>query len=71
MPGRQLGHAHVVDLRHEEQLTSVMIPAHQHALAALVLSRTGALLASASEHGTLVRVFSVATREMLYELRRG
>lgn len=49
----------------------VVIEAHKSALAALCLSRDGLLLATASNKGTIVRVFSVSTGEKLYQFRRG
>jgi len=47
------------------------INAHDGALACLALSLDGALLATASEKGTLVRVWSAAEGTMLHEFRRG
>ncbi|KAL4423750.1 hypothetical protein ABPG75_001051 [Micractinium tetrahymenae] len=47
------------------------IPAHNSSLAALALSNNGKLLATASEKGTLVRIFSTADGSKLRELRRG
>ncbi len=47
------------------------ISAHTGQLAALALSGGGRLLATASEKGTLVRVFSTADGTKLQELRRG
>ncbi|KAL4446321.1 hypothetical protein ABPG77_003128 [Micractinium sp. CCAP 211/92] len=47
------------------------ISAHNSSLAALALSSNGKLLATASEKGTLVRIFSTADGSKLRELRRG
>ena len=47
------------------------VQAHNSGLAALALSTSGKLLATASEKGTLVRVFSTADGARLRELRRG
>lgn len=49
----------------------VVIEAHKSGLAALCLSRDGTLLATASNKGTIVRVFSVETGEKIYQFRRG
>lgn len=49
----------------------VVIEAHKSGLAALCLSRDGHLLATASNKGTIVRVFSVDSGEKLYQFRRG
>lgn len=48
-----------------------VIEAHKSALAAISLSSDGRLLATASDKGTIVRVFSVATGAKLYQFRRG
>jgi WD repeat-containing protein 45 len=48
-----------------------IIPAHSSALRALELSPNGEILASASETGTLIRIFSTANCARLGELRRG
>ncbi|GCC25243.1 WD repeat domain phosphoinositide-interacting protein 1 isoform X1 [Chiloscyllium punctatum] len=48
-----------------------VIPAHDGPLAALTFNCTGSKLASASEKGTVIRVFSIPEGEKLYEFRRG
>ena len=48
-----------------------MIPAHTSQLAAVAFSPNGAKVATASEKGTVLRVFSVSDGSKLYELRRG
>ncbi|XP_037293651.1 WD repeat domain phosphoinositide-interacting protein 2 isoform X2 [Manduca sexta] len=47
------------------------ISAHESPVAALAWSMCGRRLATASERGTVIRVFSVPERVKLYELRRG
>ena len=47
------------------------IQAHDSAVACLTLSANGKLLATASEKGTLIRIFSTAEGSKLQELRRG
>ncbi|XP_077490454.1 autophagy-related 18a isoform X2 [Amblyomma americanum] len=49
----------------------VMIPAHDSPLAALAFNASGTLIATASEKGTVIRVFCVADGQKLYEFRRG
>ncbi|CCK71950.1 WD40 repeat domain-containing protein KNAG_0I01650 [Huiozyma naganishii CBS 8797] len=49
----------------------MVIEAHKNSLASLVLSPDGSLLATASEKGTIVRIFSVETGLKLYQFRRG
>jgi len=50
---------------------STLIEAHNTAVAMLGLARDGALLASASEKGTLIRIWNCNTGQKLKELRRG
>uniref|UniRef100_A0A7M4FNX7 WD repeat domain, phosphoinositide interacting 1 n=1 Tax=Crocodylus porosus TaxID=8502 RepID=A0A7M4FNX7_CROPO len=51
--------------------TVCTIPAHDGPLAALTFNSAGSKLASASEKGTVIRVFSVPDGQKLYEFRRG
>ncbi|XP_075436232.1 WD repeat domain phosphoinositide-interacting protein 1 isoform X2 [Ascaphus truei] len=51
--------------------TECTIPAHDSPLAAMAFNSTGIKLASASEKGTVIRVFSVPEGQKLYEFRRG
>lgn len=48
-----------------------VIDAHKTQLSALAFSHDGSLLATASDKGTIVRVFSVQTGLKLYQFRRG
>ena len=48
-----------------------MIPAHDSPLAAMAFSYSGQQLATASERGTVIRVFNVADGSRLWEFRRG
>ncbi|XP_041491588.1 WD repeat domain phosphoinositide-interacting protein 1 isoform X2 [Microtus oregoni] len=47
------------------------IAAHEGTLAAITFNSSGSKLASASEKGTVIRVFSVPDGQKLYEFRRG
>ncbi|KAM4623758.1 WD repeat domain phosphoinositide-interacting protein 1-like [Polymixia lowei] len=51
--------------------TVTMIPAHDSPLAALTFNASGTKLASASEKGTVIRVFTVPEGLKLFEFRRG
>lgn len=48
-----------------------MIHAHEGALAGLAFSPNGARIATASDKGTIIRVFSVTDGSKIYEFRRG
>lgn len=48
-----------------------MIPAHDTPLAAIAFSSSGTEIATASERGTVIRVFSALDGCKLFELRRG
>jgi WD40 repeat protein len=67
-PGIQKGHIRVelYDLK-----KNTIIPAHNGAISCLALNSDGTLLASASEKGTLIRVFDTHSGNALQELRRG
>lgn len=49
----------------------IMIPAHDNPLAAITFSSAGTEIATASEKGTVIRVFSVEDGSKLFEFRRG
>ena len=49
----------------------MMIEAHHSQLAAISFSATGLRVATASEKGTVIRIFNVANGDKIYELRRG
>ncbi|KAF7909724.1 uncharacterized protein EAF01_003442 [Botrytis porri] len=67
-PGRTAGQVQVVELNSGNVS---IIPAHTGALRALALSRDDEIIATASETGTLVRVFATTNCAKIAELRRG
>ena len=67
-PGRSPGKVQLVELASGNVS---IIPAHTSALRAMDLSSDGRFLATASETGTLIRVFSTANCTKIAELRRG
>lgn len=50
---------------------SLVIEAHKNSIATLALSSDGSLLATASDKGTIIRIFNVETGIKLYQFRRG
>lgn len=50
---------------------SSTVTAHSNALAALAVNPDGTIVASASESGTVVKLFSAQDGQLLYEFRRG
>lgn len=67
-PGRTPGQVQIVEIGNGNVS---IIPAHGTPLRALELSPNGEIVATASETGTLIRVFSAANCTRLGELRRG
>merc|ERR1712198_277175 len=68
------GHSHTGELQVFDCInlaSRVIIPAHEGQLAALQFSPSGHRIATASEKGTVIRVFSCHDGAKLYELRRG
>ncbi|KAL7372444.1 hypothetical protein ABVT39_016604 [Epinephelus coioides] len=64
-----IGEITVYDANNLSTLT--LIQAHDSPLAALTFNASGSKLASASEKGTVIRVFSVPEGQRLFEFRRG
>lgn len=67
-PGRTAGQIQLVEVMTGNVS---IIPAHSSALKAIALSPDGELLATASEMGTLIRVYATSNCAKLVELRRG
>ncbi len=67
-PGRTRGHVNIVGIENKDVS---IIPAHSSALRALAFSPNGELVATASEQGTLIRVWNTRSNAKLVELRRG
>mmetsp|Transcript_112960 Transcript_112960/g.300076 ORF Transcript_112960/g.300076 Transcript_112960/m.300076 type:complete len:440 (-) Transcript_112960:103-1422(-) len=78
-PGRQQGRALVIyyprsfgDMHAPVQRERTnIIAAHESAIAAMSIDSTGTLLATASDKGTILRVYDTASGARLQELRRG
>uniref|UniRef100_A0A1B6K8W7 WD repeat domain phosphoinositide-interacting protein 4 n=1 Tax=Graphocephala atropunctata TaxID=36148 RepID=A0A1B6K8W7_9HEMI len=73
-PGHKQGSVQLLDLAATEAGMSsapVTINAHQGELACLSLNHQGTMVATASNKGTLIRVWDTSRRILLVELRRG
>ncbi|CAH3198123.1 unnamed protein product [Porites evermanni] len=73
-PSQKCGSIQLVDLTNRQPDTSTApftINAHQGELACLSINQQGTQVATASEKGTLIRVFDTQTKNLLVELRRG
>ncbi|KAK3068478.1 autophagy protein [Teratosphaeriaceae sp. CCFEE 6253] len=57
------------DLNKMEEVT--VIQAHQAPLSCLALNKDGTLMATSSEKGTVIRIFSLPAGKKLYQFRRG
>lgn len=71
--GRAKGQIQLVDVSPEGQERNVarIVKAHKSELRFVTLSRTGALVASASELGTIIRVHLTQSTALVFEFRRG
>ena len=54
-----------------KNIDSKVIPAHESNIAYISINNEGTLLITASDKGTLIRLFNTETSEMIIELRRG
>ena len=78
-PGGQVGKILIVTIdpsRYSEEqgacrVNTIVVNAHEAALAALGLSFDGSKVASASEKGTLIRLYDAESGQQLQEFRRG
>lgn len=72
-PGRTIGQIQLVDISPqglEKNFVSI-IKAHKARIRCICLNRTGTMIASASETGTIIRIHSTTSTALLYEFRRG
>ena len=67
-PGKNVGSVMVKNYDTQKEIT---INAHQNILSCISLNSNGTFLATASEKGTLIRVYNTSDGTLLKELRRG
>eukprot|EP01027_Heterolobosea_sp_BB2_P027292 GEZU01042607.1.p1 GENE.GEZU01042607.1~~GEZU01042607.1.p1 ORF type:complete len:357 (+),score=81.98 GEZU01042607.1:142-1212(+) len=70
-PSIQKGVVRVERLDLQNQKKNLFITAHDSSLSCISLNLDGSLLATASEKGTLIRIFDTETGDKLQEVRRG
>lgn len=68
VPGSEVGQVQLENLTAHK---TTFLKAHANPILCLTLNAEGTLGASSSDYGTVIRVFSCATLEILHELRRG
>lgn len=61
----------IVRVKFYDKEFSQVISAHESHIAALSINAEGTLLATASDKGTLIRIFNATTSSLLQEVRRG
>ena len=67
--GLQMGSVHLSEVMGES--TPVIFQAHQHPISFIKFSPDGSLIATASEKGTIIRLFDTVTGKTLSTFRRG
>jgi len=69
-PGsNQIGEIQIFDCVNLRAVT--MIPGHDNPLAAMTFNSQGTMIATASEKGTVIRIFSIPDGQKMFEFRRG
>ena len=71
-PNKELGYVNVIQFENEiEERKELKILTHVSQIACLTLSENGNFLSTASDNGTLIRIFKLDSEEMTHEFRRG
>ena len=67
-----MGQIQIVDLAQQQPGSSMnIVKAHKSTIRNLCINKTGTMVASASVLGTIIRIHSTLTTNLLYEFRRG
>jgi WD40 repeat protein len=70
-PDKEIGHINIVEYNINQEKTQKKISAHVSRIACLSISDDSTYIASASDTGTLIRIFNIENGELNYEFRRG
>jgi WD40 repeat protein len=60
-----------INIKNYEKNTNISIDAHEKTIGNIVINPNGDLMASATEMGTIIRVFETDTGKLMQEVRRG
>lgn len=71
LPAKSLGQVQLITLKSHTSSPKRVLPAHNSSLRCLALSEDESLLATASEQGTLIRVYDTKALSQVAEYRRG
>lgn len=69
-PDIEKGHVRIKNFN-SDSITTKQIKSHENALAFLAMTKDGSYLATASEQGTLIRIYDPISSDLLQEVRRG
>ena len=67
-PGKKKG---TIKIKNYEKSTNIDVLAHEKTIGNIVLTNNGDLMASATEMGTIIRIFSTDNGNLVQEVRRG
>ena len=60
-----------IKIKNYEKTTNILVDAHEKLIGNIVLTINGDLMASATEMGTIIRIFNTENGTLLQEVRRG
>ncbi|KAJ5071085.1 wd-repeat protein interacting with phosphoinosides wipi -related [Anaeramoeba ignava] len=71
IPSQNEGYVKIIRFKNDNQPTISELKAHEHAISKIEISSDAKLLATASQKGTIIRVFDIEANQKICELRRG